>query len=249
MGRTRVSVGDKFGRLTVQKRSAETDADGRIFWVCLCSCGTLVPSVRGDSLKSKKTQSCGCLRVERHRDKMAPRLEGLVIAGRRVVGLSEKRSTKPGQEWRVGCLKCGKRATVTTYALRRDHPAGCASCTKLDETPLRFVHTRLIWTAKRRGLDAPITLEELTEVARVKECHYCGEELFWPRSKHEGYQTNLDRKNNALGYTKENVVPCCGDCNFLKGSRFSYEEFLLIAKSLRKIKATRLRATSILLPN
>jgi hypothetical protein len=57
--------GRKYGRLTVVKRTGK-DRQRRYHWLCRCSCGE-EKIVRGDSLKSGKTKSCGCL----HKEKVA----------------------------------------------------------------------------------------------------------------------------------------------------------------------------------
>ncbi len=49
-----------------------------------------------------------------------------------------------------------------------------------------------------------------------KPCHYCGCEI---------EVTGLDRKNNDRGYTPDNVVPCCWDCNNEKNTK-PYEQYL-----------------------
>ena len=58
-------TGKVFGRLTVLKEAEERSKKGYIQWICQCSCENktiiVVPSNR---LKSKKTQSCGCLQKE-----------------------------------------------------------------------------------------------------------------------------------------------------------------------------------------
>lgn len=51
-------TGKRFGRLMV---IAKNDSTGeRSTWECVCDCGNKA-TVRGDSLKSGNTQSCGCL--------------------------------------------------------------------------------------------------------------------------------------------------------------------------------------------
>jgi hypothetical protein len=55
-------IGQRFGRLTVQKR-APNSACGRTMWVCRCGCGQ-EKIVDGAQLISGKTRSCGCLRKE-----------------------------------------------------------------------------------------------------------------------------------------------------------------------------------------
>lgn len=55
-------VGRKFGRLTVESRAPDVTKGGTriIRWLCLCSCGQRI-EVRGRSLRSGNTRSCGCL--------------------------------------------------------------------------------------------------------------------------------------------------------------------------------------------
>lgn len=51
-------VGQVFNKLTVLKRVI--DEQDKVKWLCQCECGNTVV-VRGDSLKSGHTKSCGCL--------------------------------------------------------------------------------------------------------------------------------------------------------------------------------------------
>ena len=61
MGRKHLKLeGQKFGRLTVLYRT-ENDKWGNVKWMCVCDCGNLVEVV-GWRLRSKHTQSCGCLK-------------------------------------------------------------------------------------------------------------------------------------------------------------------------------------------
>ena len=52
----------QFGNLTVIKRADKT-YNGNYKWWCFCQCGA-VKAILGDSLKSGKTQSCGCFQRE-----------------------------------------------------------------------------------------------------------------------------------------------------------------------------------------
>lgn len=51
-------VGKRFGKLIVVSRSHK-DSDGKWFWICLCDCGKSACK-KGARLKSGKTKSCGC---------------------------------------------------------------------------------------------------------------------------------------------------------------------------------------------
>jgi hypothetical protein len=72
------------------------------------------------------------------------------------------------------------------------------------------------------------------KLVKGNKCHYC-----------EGPLTptghNLDRKDNSKKHTAKNLVPCCRVCNYTKNKHFSYEEMLLLAPILRKIRRLRNR--------
>lgn len=55
--------GQRFGRLTVLSLAGQAK-DGRFRWLCRCDCGTYT-IVRGPKLRSGRTQSCGCLKLDR----------------------------------------------------------------------------------------------------------------------------------------------------------------------------------------
>jgi hypothetical protein len=62
-------LGLKFGRLTVVAQAPSTK-NGAGRWVCGCDCDAKARKiVRGDSLRSGATQSCGCLRRESARQR------------------------------------------------------------------------------------------------------------------------------------------------------------------------------------
>jgi hypothetical protein len=74
--------------------------------------------------------------------------------------------------------------------------------------------------ARSKVCGLSLSLEEYTNLISFP-CDYCGGVLpAW------GY--GLDRKDNALGYTLENSVPCCTRCNTMKGALLTYEEMKLI---------------------
>lgn len=53
----------RFGKLLVLSRVGK-NSNGNYKWLCKCDCGN-EKEILGDSLKSGKTQSCGCLRKQR----------------------------------------------------------------------------------------------------------------------------------------------------------------------------------------
>lgn len=55
-------TGNKYGRLTVI-RYDHTDKKRGAYWLCACECGCTTV-VKGNSLRTGKTKSCGCLKRE-----------------------------------------------------------------------------------------------------------------------------------------------------------------------------------------
>lgn len=60
--------GKKFGRWSVV--GAPESRDGRVYWDCLCDCGTR-KSILGDNLRQGYTVSCGCYRDEKVSERQA----------------------------------------------------------------------------------------------------------------------------------------------------------------------------------
>lgn len=69
---------------------------------------------------------------------------------------------------------------------------------------------------KGRG-DGNLTAEWIVKHIFSKSCVYCGES--------DWFKLGCDRKDNSRPHTKDNVVPCCGECNVKKG-RMSYDEYM-----------------------
>ena len=65
MGRpTEDLTGKRFGRLVALRRSERAIKSGNVSWVCRCDCGK-IKDVLSTDLRSGKTVSCGCYRLER----------------------------------------------------------------------------------------------------------------------------------------------------------------------------------------
>lgn len=60
--------GKQFGRLTVVEHCGSSP-DHQALWKCRCACGNYT-TVRGHSLTKGTTQSCGCLKDEKSRDRL-----------------------------------------------------------------------------------------------------------------------------------------------------------------------------------
>ena len=82
-------AGNTYGRLTVIKDSGRrTKPYGEVLWLCQCVCKNFIV-VRGNSLRSGNTKSCGCLSSEWGR-KLGARNKAKLITHGRYVGARKK---------------------------------------------------------------------------------------------------------------------------------------------------------------
>ncbi len=83
--------------------------------------------------------------------------------------------------------------------------------------------------AKKRNLAFELTFDQAMELIKQR-CKYCQST---PSNRKQSkanknspllYQ-GIDRVDNSLGYTIDNCVPCCRNCNWAK-SKMQYDEFI-----------------------
>lgn len=121
------------------------------------------------------------------------------------------------------------RGIVQSAGLQAFHPAF---------RHLWMVH---IQGALRRGLANEISPRQLKQLIEG-DCAYCGRPPC-NETKLKGTQNirynGVDRLNNTQGYVIENLVPCCKECNSMKGE-LSYKAF--IAHIQRIASHTTIRA-------
>ena len=140
-----------------------------------------------------------------------------------------------GQRW-VGCLcDCGARVARRFAHLNLGTSKSCGCLRRNPRERVRLTDAYLALdkllgryrrNARVRGREWALTESEFFSLV-TSPCAYCGA----PPSKavrRDGSKpllaNGLDRRDNTVGYTRNNVVPCCWDCNKAKGSR-SFQEF------------------------
>lgn len=118
---------------------------------------------------------------------------------------------------------CGVTKEIPAGRVTNKNITSCGCQKKLPEKEASFNH---LYDKYRRGAlyreyEFKLTKEEFRTLTS-SNCFYCNIE---PHQKvqqntYNGQYTynGIDRVDNKLGYTIDNVVPCCGVCNQLKGS-------------------------------
>jgi len=81
-------------------------------------------------------------------------------------------------------------------------------------------------SAKKRGLECTLTVQDIREIKESPICEYC---------KAETDLITLDRLDNDRGYVRGNIVPACYLCNKLKSTLpFDMVEMEMIGRAVRR---------------
>jgi hypothetical protein len=151
-----------------------------------------------------------------------------------VIQRSEKRI---GIDQKIGwdCLcDCGNNCTLITQELKDGHTKSCGcyniDCLKNREKKETYrlgfgvaAQNRIFMSYSRSAKYAvrefSIPKEEFIKIIQ-QDCYYCGSSpTNITRSKTNKVillYNGVDRLDSKKGYVEGNVVPCCGDCNFMK---------------------------------
>lgn len=154
--------------------------------------------------------------------------------------------------WECVC-ECGTVSTRSSgdlgRAIKNNTDIACRKCCQrknkskdLGESSYAMLYNNYRGGAKRRSIDFSLSIEEFRRICSL-DCHYCGA----APGKHNRYFTKqgklvgkisqftadrawilyngIDRKDNNLGYIAENCLPCCGACNYMKGT-LDYHDFI-----------------------
>lgn len=90
----------------------------------------------------------------------------------------------------------------------------------------RFTQSK--YKAAKQGLEWSIGLEDYKNLIR-QNCFYCDDAV-------SETGKGLDRIDNDKGYTLDNVLPCCGNCNYLRGYRLTVTEMQNVVRLLQSTR-------------
>jgi hypothetical protein len=164
----------------------------------------------------------------------------------KILSVAQHGRKKPYRRLLFLChCKCGTIKKVEDTNLRSGASLSCG-CLRLEQQRLRpfeALYNKTKRLSRNAGVTWSLSYADFISLTKQIVCHYCGRELTWKPYSHGSGKAygpyNLDRKNNLKGYNKNNVVACCGVCNYTKRNEFSYAEFLLLAPALCKIRQLR----------
>ena len=151
--------------------------------------------------------------------------------------------------WLFNC-DCGKRKVLIGSDVMRDKVKSCGCMIteharkqgRIVTLPDNNAYKNRIYrsyasSARKRKYSFNLTKSQFISLISMR-CYYCNEEP--SNSIREGQKelflySGIDRKDNAVGYSEDNCVPCCAVCNKMK-MNLSITEFL---KQIKKIMTNK----------
>jgi hypothetical protein len=128
----------------------------------------------------------------------------------------------------VSCKKCSNHQ-------HREYGAMSAQ-----DAQVSIVYSNYKSRAKFKNWEFSLTKSEFSELVR-SNCHYCNQEpnkirLDRVKGKRESNDSSclmngIDRVDSSKGYTIDNSLPCCEDCNKAKRN-LNYNDFLELIKNI-----------------
>lgn len=203
-----------FGSLTVVYRNGSTK-QSRAKWNCKCECGNVQDFISSNLLNGHSVRCKICAnkisakkRSNVRRVPVSRNVMEQIVAeyydGETPTLLAKKYSfsytTIVGWIEQLGMKRQVVRKKTSNFS-----------------TAFNIVYKRYKASAKYRELDFNISKDEFFFLTQ-QICYYCGS---IPSSKsiaNASYYVynGIDRKNNSIGYIKDNIAVCCGICNRAK---------------------------------
>ena len=144
--------------------------------------------------------------------------------------------------WLCKC-DCGNEIITRGESLRNKYTqsCGCYHKRQIQKRPYEWVFRLLLRSAKSTKRFCNLIYEDILDFTKYTRCQYCKCEIKW-----ESHQTPecsvayyIDRKDNNIGYIKENCIVCCSDCNRIKSNKFTYEEMVKLGNVIGEIRNSR----------
>ena len=124
-----------------------------------------------------------------------------------------------------GCKKCGRIKRRNTF------------CKNTEDSLIKTLYKSYASNAKKRNYDFDISYDNFIQMI-FKECFYCGDigSNEYKRNYRSLKYNGIDRLDNTKSYSSENIVTCCGTCNFMKNKTSLDDFYIKIEKIFNRIK-------------
>jgi hypothetical protein len=225
-----VIVGQKLGFLTIIELPYGGLTKEKA--VVRCDCGK-EKTVAIHNMLTQRTVSCGCFQKRRSRELHMSNLHGRRFG--RLVALSPtKRRARDGAIfWAVRC-DCGAEKEVGSSNLTSGNTQSCGCLMREKarrgclpgDAARHYYLDKYQRDASRRGFSWGLSDDQFYALISGL-CYYCGVKPTLNSKDKDGVllSNGVDRKDNGLGYSPENCVPCCKFCQYAKRD-LPYAEFL-----------------------
>lgn len=149
--------------------------------------------------------------------------------------------------WECKC-DCGNTTTVNSGHLgtKKVISCGCYRREYQRLKPYEWMYNAILRTAQRKNHLNTMSYDDFLTFIDIDKCHYCNHDIQWSKYQFKKNRTladvngyKLDRKDNTIGYIKENCVVCCSLCNMVKGKLLSYDEMLIVGKNITEVYRNR----------
>lgn len=142
---------------------------------------------------------------------------------------------------RIGHLTTGGTKSCGCLKVENLKKIGGSNKKEFGESSFNKLYKRYKDRAKKKNFDFFLTKDQFKSLTKL-DCYYCGIQPHQVEKSSDCYgeyvYSGIDRKVNSLGYTLENSVPCCNECNISKSTK-SEKEFQSYVKRLYEHFAAR----------
>ena len=135
--------GQRFGRLTVVKKTGEKNSKRHFLWECNCDCGGKVV-VSGIYLKSGGIKSCGCFRKECSDNKRLD-IAGMTFNRLTAIKPAGRSNKKKNILWLFKCA-CGNEIVCSASSVKEGATKSCG-CLKIDKAAdgIEAKRSKILW--------------------------------------------------------------------------------------------------------
>lgn len=145
--------------------------------------------------------------------------------------------------WKFKC-ECGNEsiANLSKVMIGSIQSCGCLSKREYGAASFRHLVNYYIVSGKSRGYSFELDDEQF-RILTKQNCYYCGKEpsnlIKNNHNNGDYYYNGLDRIDNNKGYTFDNVLTSCRDCNWLRGDRLTVEETKVAMEAIKKLRESK----------